>query len=151
MKVFLGADHGGFELKQRLIEYLKQNQYQVIDCGAHHLDEADDYPDYAFVVGNSVAKDPDGSVSGILCCRSGAGVAIAANKVTGIRAAAPVNLVETKHAREHNDANVLCLGADFVDVEVAIEMVDVFLTTPFSHESRHIRRLAKISAFETRT
>lgn len=146
--IFLGADHGGFELKQDLLQWLNSLGYQVEDCGAYELDPADDYPDVALMVAEQVAADETAEAKGIIICRSSAGVVMAANKVIGIRAVAALNPDLAKMSRQHNDSNVLGLGADVTDVAEAREIVSAFLETPFSQDERHVRRLAKIAAYE---
>ncbi|MDO8452766.1 MAG: RpiB/LacA/LacB family sugar-phosphate isomerase [bacterium] len=146
MKIYIGSDHGGFELKEKIGVWLTENGYEVEDLGAHELTEDDDYPDFIFPVGEKVA--PESGSRGIILGRSGNGEAIAANKVKGVRAAVCTNVEMAKKAREHNDANVLSIGADFVDETLAIEIVKVFLETEFSNEERHKRRLEKIEKYE---
>lgn len=146
MKVYIGSDHGGYQLKEELKGYLKELGYEVEDLGAHTLDPNDDYPDFVFPVAEAVAKESDSM--GIVIGRSGNGEAIAANKVRGIRAALCWNEEIALKAREHNDANVLSLGADFVSVEEAKKIVKTFLETPFSEEERHKRRLQRIMDYK---
>lgn len=146
MRVYIGADHGGYNLKEELKPYLVELGYEVEDLGAHSLVEDDDYPDYVLPVAEKVVGD-GGSV-GIVVGRSGNGEAIAANKVAGIRAAVCLNSEMARKAREHNDANVLSLGADCINSIDAKEVVKVFLETPFSGEERHIRRIRKITEYE---
>lgn len=146
MKVYLGADHGGYELKEEIKIWLAENNIAGEDLGARELVEDDDYPDFVVPVAQRVAADP-GSL-GIVIGRSGNGEAIATNKVKGVRAAVCTNVEMAKKAREHNNANVLALGADFISTEQAKEMVKVFLETDFSGEERHKRRLEKIKNFE---
>ena len=149
MKIFIGADHGGFALKQTLIAWLQNQNYEVEDCGAFFLDPGDDYPDIAFTVAEKTVAQPD--TYGLLLCRSGGGVCIAANKVKGARAVAASDEVSAKHAREHNNAQILVLGADFVSSEEkAKKIVETFMTTAFSHESRHQRRIEQIQNYEER-
>lgn len=147
MKVYIGVDHGGYQLKEELKKYLSELGYAVEDVGAHELNPEDDYPDYVFPTAESVARN-SGSM-GIVIGRSGNGEAIAANKVKGIRAALCWNEEVAKKAREHNDANVLSLGADYISLDEAKNIVKTFLETPFSEEERHKRRIEKISEYET--
>ncbi|MBI2405651.1 RpiB/LacA/LacB family sugar-phosphate isomerase [Candidatus Microgenomates bacterium] len=151
MKVFIGSDHGGFQLKEELKRYLGDLGHEVEDMGGHELNPEDDYPDFIFPVALRVAQDKlhGENVVGIVIGRSGNGEVIAANKVKGIRAALCTDQEMARHAREHNDANILSLGADVIDIESAKEIVKVFLETPFSSEERHKRRLAKIADYET--
>lgn len=146
MKIFIGSDHGGYELKEELKGFLEELGYEVEDMGAHTLDPDDDYPDFIFPTAEKVAQNPGNM--GIVIGRSGNGEAMAANKVKGIRAALCWNEEIARKAREHNDANVLSLGADFVSVEKAKKIVKTFLETPFSGEERHKRRLQKIANYE---
>lgn len=147
MKVYIASDHGGYHLKDELRRYLSELGHAVEDMGAHEMNPEDDYPDFVFPTGERVAQNP-GSM-GIVIGRSGNGEAIAANKVKGIRAALCWNEEVAKKAREHNDANVLSLGADYIDQETAKSIVKTFLETPFSGEERHKRRIEKISSYET--
>ncbi len=144
MKIALGADHAGFELKQKVRAYLEKNGYQVKDEGTVS-NESVDYPDFAKKVGEDVAgKEVD---LGILVCGSGVGMAIAANKVPGVRAANVSSDFEAQYSREHNDANVLALGARVLDEAKAMSLIDKWLKTPFAG-GRHQRRVDKISAIE---
>lgn len=147
MKIYIGSDHGGYKLKEELKKYLVELAYEVEDMGAHSLDSGDDYPDFVFPVAEKVAQDPQSI--GIVLGRSGVGEAIAANKVKGIRAALVWNEQVAVKAREHSDANILSLGADFIDKETAKRIVKIFLETPFSQEERHKRRLEKIKKYES--
>ena len=147
MKIYIGADHGGFELKENLKLYIQNLGLEVVDLGALTLNPEDDYPDFIFPVSQNVAQE-EGSL-GIVIGRSGNGEAIAANKVKGIRAAVCTNIEMAKKAREHNDTNVLSLGADYVSDDEAKEIVKVFLETDFSREERHKRRIEKISEYES--
>jgi ribose 5-phosphate isomerase B len=144
MKIAIGADHAGFELKNQLGDVLRQTGHQVCDFGTNSA-EATDYPDYAWRVANAVASGT--AERGVLVCGSGVGMSIAANKVRGIRAALGVTPEEVRLTRGHNNANVLTLGARFLEPSMARELVQVFLDTPFEG-GRHQRRLAKISQLE---
>jgi ribose 5-phosphate isomerase B len=144
MKIAIGADHAGLELKEKIKQHLVQRGMSVDDRGTHST-ESVDYPDFARMVGEEVAgKRAD---RGILVCGSGIGMAIAANKVSGIRAANVSNEVEAQLSREHNDANVVTLGARLLDESTALRIVDRWLSTPFAG-GRHERRLEKISEIE---
>lgn len=161
MKIFIGGDHAGFELKNRLAEYLKSEGHEVTDFGPSKLDPEDDYPDYIVPVAKAVAGD---SLSrGIIIGGSGQGEAICANRFKGIRAVVfygnpkrsdlsadlRSDLGESdviKFSREHNDANILSLGAWFLSFEEAKTAVKLWLETPFSDDERHIRRLSKIDS-----
>ncbi|OGG79615.1 ribose-5-phosphate isomerase [Candidatus Kaiserbacteria bacterium RIFCSPLOWO2_01_FULL_54_13] len=146
MRVYLAADHGGFSLKEVLKTYLSTQSYDVVDEGAHALDPADDYPDFMYPAAQKVGADLDSR--GIFLCRSGAGAAIVGNKVKGVRAVVARTKEEAKHAREHNDANVIALSSDVLTAEEAQDIVATFLETPFSGEERHLRRLKKILKIE---
>jgi len=144
MNIAIGADHAGFTLKQQIAEVLRQAGHQVIDDGANST-ESSDYPDYAAKVAQAVA---DGTVDrGILVCDTGVGMAIAANKINGVRAALAVNPDEVQLTRRHNDANVLAIGAKYTDAAAAGEFVKLFLETPFDG-GRHQRRVDKITQME---
>lgn len=145
--IYLGADHGGFALKEKIKQWLNDWQLDYLDLGAQQLDPEDDYPDFAFAVAQHVAAH-SAEHRGILACRSAAGVIIAANKVKGIRAVAPNSVEAAQHSREHNDANVIGLSGDWLSDQVAQQILQSWLTTPFSHEPRHQRRLNKITTFE---
>jgi len=144
MKIAIGADHAGYELKERIKQRLAQEGNEVHDKGTHSTDSVD-YPDFARLVGEEVArKDAD---FGLLVCGSGIGMSIAANKVQGVRAAHVTNTYEAQVAREHNDANVVTLGARVLDERTAIQAVEKFLNTPFAG-GRHERRVQKIMEIE---
>lgn len=144
--IYIGADHRGYQLKASLIEWLKQEGYQVTDCGNSELDQHDDYPQFSFAVGEAVAADP--SAAGVVICGSGAGAVIAANKVPGVRAILSDNPNLIISARNDDNSNVLCLGADYVTQLEAQELVSSFITTEFGQEERFKRRLAQISEYE---
>ena len=146
MKIAIGADHAGFELKEMLKEYLEDEDYQVIDAGALSFEPTDDYPEYAAEVGRMVAGGA--ADRGILVCDSGIGVDIVANKIPGVRSALVFDEELAKITRQHNNSNVLSLGAMFVDEEKAKRIVDNFLKTDFSHAERHERRIHEIEKIE---
>jgi len=144
MKIAIGADHAGFELKEKIKARLKQQGIEVQDQGTASA-ESVDYPDFARKVGASVAgKKAD---LGVLVCGSGIGMAIAANKVSGIRAANVSTEYEAEKSREHNDANVVTIGSRILDEAKAFSIVDIFLKTPFAG-GRHQQRVDKIAAIE---
>jgi ribose 5-phosphate isomerase B len=147
VRVHLGSDHAAFELKTQLIDHLRALGHEPVDAGPAAYDADDDYPVYVLRAAEAVVADP-GSV-GIVLGGSGNGEAIAANKVAGVRAALAWNDDTARLARQHNDANVLSLGARQVTYEEAAQFVSIFLTTPFSDEPRHARRLAMVTAYET--
>ncbi len=145
MRVCIGADHGGYKLKCEIVKHLKAGGYDVIDMGAQ--DETScDYPDYAVKVCDVLLKN--GADKGILVCGTGIGISISANKINGIRCALLSDVFSAKATREHNDANVMALGARVVAGGLACEIIDAFLTTAFSGEERHQRRIDKITALE---
>ncbi len=146
MTVYIGADHRGFHLKEKLKAWLLEQKHEVLDCGNSYHDPDDDFPDFSFAVSDRVIKDPGSR--GIVICGSGGGVTIAANKVKGIRCAAAVHVADVKHNRQSNDINVLALSADHTDADEAKELVRAFLTTEFVGEDRHVRRLNKIAMRE---
>jgi len=143
--IAMGADHGGYELKQIVMEHLKSQGYEVLDLGTNSNSPVD-YPDYAQAVGESILQ---GKASvGILFCGSGIGASIAANKISGIRAGVCHDTYSAHQGREHDDMNVLCLGARVIGFEVAFELVKAFLQAKFSGEARHQRRLDKVNQIE---
>lgn len=139
--IALGCDHGGYDLKQEVIKYLEEKQIPYKDFGCDSHDSCD-YPVFARHVANAVVnKECD---KGILICGTGIGISIAANKVKGIRAALCHDCFSAEATREHNDANILAMGARVVGAGLAIKIVDTFLNTEFSNDERHIRRIALI-------
>lgn len=144
--IYIGCDHGGFELKNHLKGFLSKNNYEFEDLGAHKYDKNDDYPDYALKVCEKVKKEKNSK--GILICSSGQGMSIAANKIKGIRAVLCCNSKAAKCAAEHINANVLCLGAKFISKKNAEQAVKTWLETKFSNEKRHTRRINKIMKLE---
>lgn len=142
MKVYLGADHGGFKLKEYLKYWLIGVGHEVHDLGASSFASEDDFPDYAWPVALKVGSDP--SARGILVCRSAQGECIVANKAKGVRAAPAWNEQTAFTARNDNDANILCLPADYVSTETAKKIVEIFLTTPFGQDERFHRRVNKV-------
>lgn len=146
MKIFLGADHGGFKLKEDVKGWLALQNYEVEDLGAQEYQPDDDYPDFAFAVAEQV-KEHDDAI-GILFCRSGGGMTIAANKVEGIRAVDVFDLTSAIHAKTNNNANVICFGADWMEPSETKMILQNFLDTQFNREERHVRRLKKIEEKE---
>lgn len=144
-KLFIGSDHGGYRLKEAIKKHFDDKGIEYTDCGSYSVQNTD-YPDFALAVSQAVAGNPDSK--GILICRSGEGMEIAANKVAKIRAALVWNVNIAQETRADNDANVLALPADYVDESKAINIVNVFLNTPFSGAARHVRRLEKLAALE---
>ena len=146
MRVYLGSDHAGYELKARLVEWLTSAGHQPVDCGPGKLDDSDDYPPYVMRAASAAVADP-GSL-GIVIGGSGNGEQIAANKVRGVRAALAWNEETARLARLHNDANVLSLGAREQPVEQAVTFAQAFVSTKFSGAARHARRLKMIADYE---
>ena len=144
MKIAIGSDHAGFELKQYLFIELNNLGYEMINCGTES-EASVDYPDIAQSVANAV--NTAGFDQGILICSTGVGMSIAANKIKGIRAALCHDTFAAKRARQHNDANILCLRGENIDTDSALEIVRVFLYTDFEG-GRHILRLNKVKALE---
>jgi len=144
MRISIGSDHAGFELKEKLEAHLRAMGHDVSDVGTHN-DDSVDYPDLAAAVGTAVAKGE--AERGVLVCGSGVGVAIAANKVDGVRAANVYDPEMAKMSRLHNDANVVTMGGRYLPEEVARDIVDTFLDTAFEG-GRHQRRVDKITALE---
>lgn len=146
LRVALGADHGGFSLKTELLPWLKDQGYEVMDIGAHAFDSTDDYPDFSRKVAQAITEEE--ANRGIIICGSGVGACIAANKVPGVRAGICHDTYSAHQGVEHDDMNILCLGARIIGIEVAKEIVSAFLGARFSKEERHRRRLQKILAVE---
>ena len=147
MRVYVGSDHAGFELKNYLVEHLAKAGHEVVDCGAEAYDPDDDYPPYCIRTGERVLADP-GSL-GVVIGGSGNGEQIAANKVRGVRAALVWSDETATLARQHNDANVISIGARNHPPEDAVRFVELFLATPFSKDPRHVRRIAMLTEYET--
>ena len=147
MKITIGSDHAGFELKKLLIDYLRQCGHELVDVGTDSTAPVD-YPDYAEAVGLSVLQGK--SERGILICGSGVGASVAANKIPGVRAGLCHDGYSAHQGVEHDDMNVLVLGARVIGVELAWELVSNFLAAKYSDEERHRRRVAKIKALEQR-
>ena len=143
MRVYLGSDHAGYELKQQTIEHLKETGHEPIDCGAFTYDAEDDYPAFCIAAALKTVADPESL--GIVLGGSGNGEAIVANRVRGVRCALCWNLETAKLGRQHNDANVLSLGARMITAELALEIVRIWLTTPFAG-GRHLLRIQQIDA-----
>lgn len=147
MRIAVGADHAGFSLKGQVVELLEKEGHTVVDLGTHSTHPVD-YPDYAQAVGDSVVKGE--TQVGILLCGSGVGASIAANKVSGIRAALCHDVFSARQSREDDDANVLCLGPRVIGPALAQELIRVFLAARFSKAERHLRRLEKVAGLEKR-
>jgi ribose 5-phosphate isomerase B len=146
MRVHIGSDHAGFEVKNRLVETLRVDGVDVVDHGPHVYDALDDYPPFCLRTAEAVVAD-EGSL-GVVLGGSGNGEQIAANKVAGIRAALAWSLETARLAREHNDAQVVSVGARMHPFDEVLQIVEVFIRTPFSGEARHERRIGMVSAYE---
>lgn len=144
-KIYIGSDHAGFFLKEKIKRWLEKHHITYQDLGNLKLNPKDDYPDYTQAVSKAVIKN---KTFGILLCGSSQGVCLAANKFKGIRAVSPFSLKESRLAREHLDANIICLSGWHTHFHKATKMIEIFLTTPFSKAPRHVRRLKKIQSFE---
>jgi len=146
MNIGLAADHGGFELKEKIKTYLKDNGHKVHDFGAFEYDKQDDYPDFIIPMARSVAE---GNIErGIAVCGSGVGASVAANKIAGVRAALIHEGFSAHQGVEDDNINVLCLGGRVIGSELAFELIVTFLKARFSGAERHIRRLLKVNALE---
>ena len=146
MRVAVGADHAGVPLNQAVIDEVRKLGHEVVDLGTHDVSQPDDYPDYAAAV---AAKVVSGECErGILVCGSGVGVTVAANKILGVRACMCHDTYSAHQGVEHDDMNVLCIGARVVGRELALEIVRAFMNARFTGEERHLRRLNKILALE---
>jgi ribose 5-phosphate isomerase B len=146
MKIGLAADHGGFEVKEKLKEMLYLYEYSFIDFGAENQDNADDYPDYVIPLAKAISE---GQVDrGVAICGSGIGAVIAANKIVGVRACLISDTYSARQGVEHDDLNVICLGGRVLGPLLIKELLLTFLNAKFSGEERHIRRLSKIAALE---
>ncbi len=168
MKIYLATDHAGFELKEKVKDFLKNEGYEVEDCGAYTFDKDDDYPDFISKAAEAVSNDPENN-RGIVFGSSGQGEAMAANKFKNVRAAVfytpciPAHNVDVtgresvdpfemiRLTREHNDANVLSLGAKILKEEDALKAIKLWLEAPFTAEERHVRRIKKIQKIENGT
>ena len=147
MKIFIGADHRGFSLKEEIKSYLLSKGHNVVDVGAFELNLDDDCTEFALLVANEVAKDINEN-RGILICGSGMGMDVVANKVKGIRATVAYSKSSAQHARSNDNISIISLAGDVLKNREAEEIVDAFLSTQFSVEERHVRRLQKISDIE---
>ena len=145
MKIAIGCDHGALALKNKLVTYLEGKGYEVKDFGTHTLDSCD-YPDFAAPAAQAVASGE--CEKGIVLCTTGIGVSITANKVKGIRCALLSDVMSARMTREHNDTNMMAIGAGVVGQMLALEIVDTWLGTEFSNEARHQRRIDKMMELE---
>jgi ribose 5-phosphate isomerase B len=146
MRIVIGSDHAGYEMKEKIVDAVKKFGYEVTDVGTHEPDKPDDYPDFAQLVAQNIqAEEAD---RGIVICGNGVGVSVAANKFKGIRAAVCHDHYSAHQGVEHDDMNVLVLGARIVGLQVALDLSEAFLTARFSNEERHVRRLNKVKEIE---
>lgn len=144
--IIIGADHGGFSYKEKLKTWLSSQNFELKDCGAYQLDPLDDYPQFAGEVARALLQTKNQGINalGILLCRSGGGMTIAANRVAGIRAVAAVNTEMARHGKAHNNANILVLSGDWTEFDLMQRITQTFIDTPFSQEAKHVRRLAQL-------
>jgi ribose 5-phosphate isomerase B len=143
--IYLGSDHAGFELKEKIKSYLTELGEEFQDLGPNGFDPEDDFPDYSVAVAKKVARE---DAKGLLICGTGQGTALAANKMKGTRAYTAWDEYTAKHARENGDANILTLGARTIEEEKAKKLVKIFLETPFLDKEKYVRRVKKISQLE---
>lgn len=141
--IAIGCDHGGFELKEKIVEFLKSKSYELTDFGTYS-EESVDYPVYAKKVAEAILDENNPCKRGILVCGTGIGISITANKYKGIRAALCHDKDSARLTREHNNSNIVALGGRIVDHKLALEIVEIFLNTEFSNDERHIRRIEMI-------
>ena len=146
MQIAIGSDHAGFNMKEELSALLREMGHDVLDLGAHKHDPSDDYPDFAEAVGKAVTEGK--AERAVLICGSGVGASVAVNKIPGIRAAVCHDAYSAHQGVEHDDMNILCLGARVIGPALAVELVQSFLGARFSGEARHRHRLEKIAALE---
>jgi ribose 5-phosphate isomerase B len=146
MRIGIGADHGGFALKEEIMESLRRSGHEIVDFGAYQLTPGDDYPDFIIPLARAVALKQ--VVRGVALCGSGVGASIAANKVYGARAGLIHDVFSARQGVEDDDMNVFCLGGKVIGAALALELIKTFLTSHFSNAPRHQRRLAKVQALE---
>ena len=146
MRLHIGSDHAGLELKNELLAHLVNSGHDVTDHGPYEYDALDDYPDFCIPAAQAVAKDP--TSLGVVIGGSGNGEQISANKVRGIRAVLAWSIETAKLGKEHNNANVVSIGGRMHSIDQCKEIIDAFIATPFSNDERHIRRINKIAKFE---
>src|SRR5215472_8980925 len=148
MRVGIATDHGGFGLKEELVDRIRAAGHEVVDFGAHQLDRDDDYPDFVVPLGQAVvAGDVD---RGVAICGSGVGASVCANKVNGVRAALIHGHLSAKQSVEDDHMNILCMGRRTVGPEVAWDLVETYLVAEYSQAERHLRRLGKVAALENK-
>jgi ribose 5-phosphate isomerase B len=147
MRVAVGMDHGGYPLKQTILAEIRKEGHEPVDVGAFSLDPGDDYPDFARAVGEAIISGR--AERGVLVCGSGVGASVAACKMQGIRASVCHDHYSAHQGVEHDNMNVLCLGARIIGPELAVDLIKAFLAATFSGEERHVRRLQKVQAIES--
>jgi ribose 5-phosphate isomerase B len=146
MRVAIGMDHGGYPLKEFILEEIRKEGHEALDMGAFRLNPSDDYPDFSRAVGEAIVSGR--AERGVLVCGSGVGAAVAACKMKGIRASVCHDHYSAHQGVEHDDMNVLCLGARIIGPELAVDLIRAFLMARFSNEERHKRRLGKVAEIE---
>jgi ribose 5-phosphate isomerase B len=146
MRIGIAADHGGFDLKEELLKQLREAGYEVVDFGAHGLNQGDDYPDYVVPLAEAVAAEKVDR--GVAICGSGVGASVCANKIRGIRAALIHDHFSARQGVEDDHMNILCMGGRTVGPSVALDLVQTFLAAEFSQAPRHLRRLSKVASLE---
>ena len=147
MRVGIATDHGGFGLKEELVKQLREAGHEVVDFGAHRLNQGDDYPDYVVPLAEAVAAQKVDR--GVAICGSGVGASVCANKIRGVRAALIHDHFSARQGVEDDHMNILCMGGRTVGPSVALDLVQTFLTAEFSQAPRHLRRLSKVASLET--
>ena len=148
MKIAIGADHAGLELKNKIVSNLEETNYQIIDVGAHDFDPNDDYPDFSQRVAELISNKT--VARGIMICGSGVGATIASNKVPRVRASVCHDLYSASQGVEHDDMNLICIGARIVSPSEATKLIKAFLSAVFTQEERHLRRLTKLNKIENK-
>ena len=148
MRIAVGADHAGVPLNELAITEIRRLGHEVVDVGTHDPSQPDDYPDYAIAVADEIVRGT--CERGVLICGSGVGVSVAANKIPGIRAALCHDIYSAHQGVEHDDLNVICMGARVIGPELMLDLLRAFLAARFTGEERHLRRLGKIKALEAR-
>jgi ribose 5-phosphate isomerase B len=147
MRIGIATDHGGFNLKEELVKQLREAGHEVVDFGAHGLNQGDDYPDYVVPLAEAVAAQK--VERGVAICGSGVGASVCANKIRGVRAALIHDHFSARQGVEDDHMNILCMGGRTVGAAVALDLVQTFLAAEFSQAQRHLRRLSKVASLET--
>ena len=147
MRIGIATDHGGFGLKEELVKQLREAGHEVVDFGAHRLNQGDDYPDYVVPLAEAVAAQKVDR--GVAICGSGVGASVCANKIRGVRAALIHDHFSARQGVEDDHMNILCMGGRTVGAAVALDLVQTFLAAEFSQAQRHLRRLSKVASLET--